>query len=167
MKKILLILMAVFAFGLQNISAQDAPLKIITNHPDFQLKVKRCAASGTNLIIDLIANNLGSNDVPNFEIAPQFIVVYDDEGNIYNNCGAKVANQQRYVKQANAFTDKTPAVKVLPGVPLKISIKVEGVDKAASNIALMEIGVNCKAWDLDFYKEKSRITLRNIPIARD
>ena len=30
MKKILLILMAMFALGLQNVSAQDAPLKIVT-----------------------------------------------------------------------------------------------------------------------------------------
>ena len=37
MKKILLILMAMFAFGIQNVSAQDAPLKIVTNHPDFKL----------------------------------------------------------------------------------------------------------------------------------
>lgn len=41
MKKILLTLMAIFAFGLQNVCAQDAPLKIVTNNPDFTIKVKR------------------------------------------------------------------------------------------------------------------------------
>ena len=30
MKKILLILMTMFAFGVQNVNAQDAPLKIVT-----------------------------------------------------------------------------------------------------------------------------------------
>ena len=29
MKKIIMILMAIFALGLQNVSAQDAPLKIV------------------------------------------------------------------------------------------------------------------------------------------
>ena len=167
MKKILLILMAMFVFGLQNVNAQENALKIVTNHPDFQLKVKRCAVSGTNMIIDLIANNLGSEDIPSFEVVPKYIVVYDDEGNIYDYCGAKVANQQRYVKQWNAFDDKTPAVKIIPGVPLKISVKVEGVDKAASNIALMELGIECKAWDLYAHQEKCRVKLRNIPITRN
>ena len=54
MKKFLFIMMAIFAFGLQNASAQDAPLKIITNHPDFDVKVKRCAASGKSVIIDMV-----------------------------------------------------------------------------------------------------------------
>ena len=49
MKKILLILMAMFAIGLQNVNAQDAPLKIVTNNPDFTIKVKRCAASEKTL----------------------------------------------------------------------------------------------------------------------
>ena len=40
MKKILLFLMVMFAFGIQNVSAQDG-IKIITNHPDFKIKVKR------------------------------------------------------------------------------------------------------------------------------
>ena len=60
MKKILLTLMAIFAFGLQNVSAQDAPLKIVTNHPDFSIKVKRCAASGKTVVLDLILNNEGN-----------------------------------------------------------------------------------------------------------
>ena len=66
MKKILLILVAMFAFGIQNVSAQDAPLKIVTNHPDFNIKVKRCAASGKTLVIDLIATNTGSEDINEF-----------------------------------------------------------------------------------------------------
>ena len=40
MKKILLTLMAVYAFGLQNICAQDAPLKIVTNNPDSLVSTK-------------------------------------------------------------------------------------------------------------------------------
>lgn len=90
MKKILLILMAVFAFGIQNVSAQDAPLKIVTNHPDFKIKVKRCAASGKTVVIDLILSNVGATDVENIEGfggiyygSPRGTEAYDDEGNIY------------------------------------------------------------------------------------
>ncbi len=57
MKKLLLILMAMFAFGIQNVSAQDAPLKIVTNHPDFNIKISRCVANGKTVIIDLLLIN--------------------------------------------------------------------------------------------------------------
>lgn len=91
MKKILLILMAMFAFGWQNVSAQDG-IKIVTNHPDFKVKVVRCAVSGTTAIIDLNFINIGSNDIDE-------LVVYggaakseaiDSDGNIYNENNIKV-----------------------------------------------------------------------------
>ena len=62
MKKVVLFLLSVLTFSLQNISAQDG-IKIVTNHPDLNLKVKRCAASGTTVILDLVLNNVGVNDV--------------------------------------------------------------------------------------------------------
>ena len=81
MKKILLILMAMFAFGLQNVSAQDG-IKIITNHPDFKIKVKRCAASGKTVVIDLILTNEGTNDIEGVYVcggAWDCSEAYDDE----------------------------------------------------------------------------------------
>ena len=87
MKKILLILMAMFAFGLQNVSAQDG-IKIITNHPDFKIKVKRCAASGKTVVIDLILTNEGTNDIEGVYVcggAWDCSEAYDDEGNIYKD----------------------------------------------------------------------------------
>ena len=57
MKKILLILMAMLALGWQNVNAQDAPIKIVTGHPDFKIQIKRCAASGNTVIIDMILSH--------------------------------------------------------------------------------------------------------------
>ena len=92
MKKILLILMAMFAFGIQNVCAQDAPLKIVTNHPDFKIKIKRCAASGKTVVLDLILMNEGVNDVEGVMAFGgqgrwtwSCAEAYDDEGNIYQN----------------------------------------------------------------------------------
>ena len=76
MKKILLTLMAIFAFGLQNVCAQDAPLKIVTNNPDFTIKVKRCAASGKTVVLDLILNNVGTNDVMLMFIVLQVDIIH-------------------------------------------------------------------------------------------
>lgn len=170
MKKNLLILMAMFAFGLQNASAQDAPLKIVTNHPDLAIKVKRCAASGKTLVIDLIASNTGSDDVNEFFIHPAYCVAYDDEGNIYdgNNCaiGAKIANQQQYTYQRNAFADKTIKTKLLPGVPCKISLMLNNFSLEATSIALLQVGIMCRQLNLDGNKEEQRVKLRNIPVSR-
>ena len=92
MKKILLIMMAMFAFGIQNVCAQDA-IKIVTNHPDFKIKVKRCAASGKTVYIDLILNNTGYNDVEGLAAwgsGGNASEAYDDEGNIYRDNSIKV-----------------------------------------------------------------------------
>ena len=62
MKKILLVLTAMFAFGLQNTDAQDAPIKIVTGHPDLKVKVNRCEASGNLVIIDLTFTNIKELD---------------------------------------------------------------------------------------------------------
>lgn len=169
MKKILLILMAMFAFGLQNVKAQDAPLEIVTNHPDFTVKVKRCVASGKTLILDFIAINTGIEDVNKFALAPVLTEVYDDEGNIYRgNIGAKVANQSNYTYQKNAFTDFTMETKLLPNIPVKFSLFIPNFSQEASSIALIEIGVICPKWNylVNFRSYSQRLVIKNIPVMR-
>ena len=161
MKKILLLLMAIFAFGLQNVNAQDAPLKIVTNHPDFQIKVKRCAASGKTVILDLVLNNLGVNDIENVEIfgGGGKSEAYDDEGNIYqgDNITVKVANRPNYNWTTESFNIPT-------GVPMKLSIKIEGVPQSTENIAILKLAVYCEKWGLDRDKP---VRFTNIPITRN
>lgn len=169
MKKILLILMAMFAFGIQNVSAQDAALKIVTNHPDLSFKVKRCAASGKTLVIDLIATNTGSDDINDFCVFPRYCAAYDDEGNVYDGntyIGAKVANQQKYTFQYNAFADRTITTKLLPGIPCKVTIMVKDFSLEATSIGLLQVGVKCPQLNLDGYREEQRVKIRNIPVTR-
>lgn len=171
MKKILLILVAMFAFGIQNVSAQDAPLKIVTNHPDFNIKVKRCAASGKTLVIDLIATNTGSEDINEFCIFPRDCVVYDDEGNVYYGnkdqaIGAKIANQKNYTFQYNLFGDPTMTTKLLSGIPCKVSLMVKDFSIEATSIGLLQVGVKCQQLNLDGWKEEQRVKIRNIPVTR-
>ena len=173
MKKILLFLMAIIAFGLQNLCAQDAPLKIVTNHPDFNVKVKRCAASGKTVIIDLIFTNEGANDVSKVSVnggngrnytqwGPS--EAYDDEGNIYHNISVRVANYQNYTYY------ETPEIKIPVGVPMKCSVKIEGVDAAAQSIARMELFVNCPEWAIGHLGNSETakpVKFSNIPIKRN
>lgn len=158
MKKILLVLMAMFAFGLQNVSAQDA-IKIVTNHPDFKIKVKRCAASGKTVVIDLILTNEGTNDVKvNDVFAGGWSEAYDDEGNIYqNSIHAKIANRERY-------TDSTGSFLIPVGVPMKLSIQINNVSSSAESIARLSLRVDCPTWGLGNNKP---VKISNIPISRD
>lgn len=162
MKKILLIMMAIFAFGIQNVSAQDG-IKIVTNHPDFKVKVKRCVASGKTVIIDLTLNNVGAIDVENLNVwgGDRGTEVYDDEGNIYQGrcIKVKVANKPEYTSGHYEFN--IPA-----GVPIRLSVSIDGVPQAAESIARLKMCLYCKAWSVgcDFDKP---LRISNIPISRE
>ena len=162
MKKILLILMAMFAFGMQNASAQDAPLKIITNHPDFDVKVKRCAASGKSVILDMVFTNKGDKDVIIEVIANYFdglyTEVYDDEGNKYRNgISVKVANGE--------YKGRVTDYRLITGIPVKVSFCINNVSNTAENIAYFEGAIKCKEWGLP---DKDKwLVIRNVPITRD
>lgn len=97
MKKILLMMMAMFiATGIY--AQEEKPIKIITNHPDFKVKVKRCAASNKTVVIDLIFNNVSSSDVKMRAYGGSSSVAYDDEGNMY-----KDGNLQVSIANTNSF----------------------------------------------------------------
>jgi hypothetical protein len=168
MKRILLMMLAMLAFGVHDIQAQDAPLKIVTNHPDFKINVKRCAASGKTVILDLILTNEGANDVDRViafggqpgnsdEISAE---AYDDQGNIYQGycIKVKVANRSEYSMRNTGY------FSILTGVPMRLSVSIEGVPANAESISRLKMGIYCSAWNLN---ESKPILFRNIPISRD
>ena len=155
-------LVALMAFGVQNIHAQDAPLKIVTNHPDFKIKVQRCAASGKTVILDLILTNEGVNDVENVRVHGgfEYAEVYDDQGNIYQGdaIAVKVANRTEF------RLNNTDRFHILTGVPMRLSIRIDGVPASAESIARLKLPVTAEAWNLNWDKP---VIFRNIPISRD
>ena len=166
MKKILLVLMAMFALGFQNVNAQDG-IKIVTNHPDFKIKVKRCAASGKTVIIDFILTNEGANDVENMfgcggggHHGGANSEAYDDEGNIYKggNLQVKVANSDHY----SSYSSGNFNIPV--GVPMKYSVKIDGVPQSAESIARLKMFFFHDGWGLGWDKP---VRISNIPISRN
>lgn len=161
MKKILLIMTAMLALAIQSLQAQ-APLKIVTNHPDFKIKVQRCAASGKTVIIDLILTNEGATDVEdilgrggdwgNSE-------AYDSDGNIYQggNIQVRVANRARYSGDSGRF-------KIPTGVPMRFSVCLENVPLSVESIARLSLVFECQKWGLNKNKP---VKISNIPISRD
>lgn len=160
MKKILLFVVAMFiAVGAQ---AQDEkPMKIITNYPDFKVKVKRCAASDKTVIIDLLFSNVSSSDVEMSVYGGSSSVAYDDEGNMYKDSGleAMVANTGDWSRYNGNGRFTLPA-----DVPVKVSIKLEGVPSSAESIPRLMVTVDCSKWGLDRQKQ---LKITNIPISRD
>lgn len=157
MKKVLLFLMAMFAFGLQNVSAQDG-IKIVTNHPDFNIKVKRCAASGKTVVIDMVFTNNSDNDVDmSIGIGNGWTVIHDDQGNEYKFDGItlKIANKQ----PQGHWVDFT----LIAGVPTNVKWTISNVPISVEHIARMIFMTRCEALSL----RDSQTMIRNIPISRN
>lgn len=159
MKKLLLIMMAMFAFGLQNVSAQN--MKIISGHPDFNIKVKRCAANGKTVVIDMVFTNRSENDVDlEIGVMYEWTKIHDDQGNEYVNgmmdetITLKIGN-----KKPTNYNEK---FTLLSGVPTKAQWVIKGVPESCEEISRMQFNVDSEAWSLH---DKS--TIRNIPIFRD
>ena len=161
MKRILFIMMALFAITFQGLHAQ-APMKIVTNHPDFKINVKRCAASGKTVIIDLILTNEGATDV-------EAIIgygglsgseAYDNDGNIYQGeaIGVRVANRPDYSPYDSRL------FKIPVDVPMKYSICIENVTTSTESIARLSLRFECQRWGLNRDK---MVKISNIPISRD
>ena len=164
MKKVLFLLIALFTFGFQSINAQESATKIVTNHPDFKIKVSRCAASGKTVVIDMILMNEGVNDIENIILwactTAEMIVTYDDQGNIYD-CGSnfvKVANRKEYSNH------DTGAFNIPTGVPMRLSVRIDAVSTSSEKIARLSLPFQCAAWGLNRDKP---VKISNIPISRD
>lgn len=165
MKKILFLLMAMIVFGFQSVNAQDKPIKVITNHPDFDVKVKRCAMNGKSLIIDMVFTNKGDQDVLIDIVAGNWRYwsgLYDDEGNAY-----KGENGGMQVKVANngAYQGDVGNYRLIQGIPVKVSFLVNNFSETAEEVAFFEGAVFCKEWGLP--GQDKWLTIRNIPITRE
>ena len=157
MKKIIMFLMAIFAFGLQKTCAQDG-IKIVTGHPDFKLKVTRCAASGKNVVLDMVVTNLSDNDIERFKVhgSEYATKVYDDQGNIYEeDINVKIANKQ--------YTTDAYEIKLVAGVPTKYSLMIANVSPQAETLVLVEPDIWVPEWKIDL----NTVKIRNVPITRE
>ena len=150
-----------FAFGIQNINAQDAPIKIVTGHPDLKVKVNRCEASGSIVLVDLTFTNLNEKDAQG-ETGPGMYNgagyepwAFDDQGNKFP-IKFRVSNQNDYSVWGT--------VPLLSEVPVKVSLRIEGVPESSEYLARLNLNFECKALGLN---PTNILQIRNIPINRD
>lgn len=160
MKKnlILTLLSILVAFATpQKMIAQN--IKIVTGHPDLKIEVLRCAASGPNVVLDLMVTNTGYEDVKDFKVhgsgyATKF---YDNLGNIYENghsIEVKIANKE--------YTVEYHLIKLVAGLPTRLSYIVHNVSPRATSFALIEPDI----WSPDWSINKETVKIRYVPITR-
>lgn len=160
----ILFLLSIFDFGIPNVYAQDNPMKIVTNHPDFRIKISRCVAIDKSVYIDLLLSNEGNEDIEAIELwacsTMESIATYDNEGNTYGcyTNFVKLANNNNYSDHG------TGPFKLLEGVPTRLSIRIDGVSTSAESIARIDLPFNCPTWGLTSQKP---VKILNIPITRE
>ena len=142
-----------FAFGLQNVNAQDAPIKIVTGNPDLKIQVKRCVANGDQVFIDLTFMD-EADDVEAGILVGGWSEVQDSDGDTYTDILVKIGKGE-YTSYPRGFT-------LLENTPIKVSFKLQKVPVSVEYIARMKIRLDSKKYGAPNY-----VTIKNIPITRD
>lgn len=133
---------------------QGAGFQIVSPHPDLDIQFKRCAASASTVIIDLIMTNYG--DDATFYLGgsggdKNTTLAYDDNGKQYN---------YRYIATSigsGDFDIYSSAALFPTDVPIKVRIKISDVSGSAESFKRIHInmrGIN------------DPIILYNVPITR-
>ena len=136
-------------------------LRIVTGHPDFKIKIKRCEASGSTCIVDMVMMNAGSGDISAYVYGgwnPETTIVYDDEGNSYS--GGKIKVQTG----SAAPSDLGVSVNLPSEVPVKVRLYIEGIVEEAAELSRIDLQVNCTAWNIGLNK---KVKISNVPISRE
>lgn len=140
----------------EELQRREGAFKLVTNHPDFKIKVRRCEASGKTCVIDLIIENVGASDVYiSTGNRTGGLIAYDDEANRYESIKVSVGNNEWiWYKQR----------MLMSCVPMKARIQIEGVAESATMFRRLDWYIDSKIWGLDGNKP---IKFINLPISRE
>lgn len=160
-RRISILIVALFAAI--SSSAQTPGVKIVSVHPDLKIKITKCEATAKTVIIDLVFENVGNNDVklylkPGSGINYTCSTAYDDEGNVHTSENFKVRLGSSTSYGWDAASQTLPA-----GVPIKGRIQIEGVQESATIFKRIDLWMSSDEWG--FRNKVAKIT--NVPISRE
>lgn len=143
-----------------DISASSSPgriagLKIVTNHPDLEIKLKRCQVNGKTCVIDLLMTNYGNDTTATFYTSDGS-KAFDDEGNIYR------IYRMGFGGTISVWDSHT--VNLLCDTPVRCRIEIEGVSSSATLWKRILLIARCGLLGLD---DNKPIMFYNIPITRE
>lgn len=141
-------------------SSRPAPVegtKVVTNHPDLKIKIKRCEVSGKTCVIDLIVTNYGNDTEIRFysKGVSNVTKAFDDEGNQYRIAIGISGYTPDYYSASSVFPTE---------VPLKCRLQIEGIPASATMIKRIYLHLDCEQMSLNGDKP---VLFYNIPISRE
>ncbi|MFR9651527.1 MAG: hypothetical protein SNG35_05840 [Rikenellaceae bacterium] len=114
----------------------SAQVKIESPHPDFDLKITRCAYSSGTVVIDMLVTNFGADDELRLNYGDVF--AFDDEGNSYDGSNMKILCGVPNKALASGWSAQDQ--KIPQDIPLKYRVQLEGISANASKFSLLSIG---------------------------
>ena len=167
LKKLFSLLLIVTLLSSLSVYAQN--VKVVTGHPDFKIKINRCEAAGSTVVIDMVFENVGSRDVaPVFFGGSRHIVAgpnrdtsfaYDDDGNKYTG-----SNDFKFAIGKSDLTGFEIKETLPAEIPIKARIQLDGVPESATMIKRIDFFIDCPSWNLNLNKP---IKITNLPIYRE
>lgn len=140
---------------------QKGGFKIVTNHPDLVIKLRRCKVSGKTCVIDLLVTNVGDKDARvKFYGGAYESFAFDDEGNQYNE-GQFITG----IGNSRFTQYETGDFPLLSNSPVKARIQIEGVAEEATIFTRIQWNALSREFGLEY--SKKCITFYNVPITRD
>lgn len=137
--------------------SEERPMRIITNHPDLKIKIKRCEVSGKTCVIDMEIENVGYEDVIIFTgSGSDYFIGYDDEMTEYTNIKVAISNSN--------WMGWNTKRNLMANLSMKARLQIEGVPAAATMFKRIDWTIYCDAWNLS---DKKKIKFLNIPITRE
>lgn len=133
--------------------------KVVTNHPDLEIKIKRCQVSGNTCVIDFLMTNYG-NDLND-------MIIYGSWGSSNSTAFDDEANEYRFsVQVTNSGLDAYHVynISLLTDVPIKCRIQIEKVASAATVFKRIHLATHAPSLGLN---EKKPIIFYNVPISRE
>lgn len=115
---------------------------------DFNIEITKTWMKDNNLYIDMMLENLGTEDVMiDQSVYMAGMTAYDDQGNQYERrlVGLAIGNNSRMGAGLGAGNSTR---KLLAGVPIKARICINNVSPDATRIARLDWNFECKAWKL-------------------
>lgn len=125
--------------------------QIVSPHPDLDIQVTRCLASGTTVLVDLILTNHTVDTSIDFYSFST--VAFDDLGNQYKNIGVGAGGEGHWNSKMLYPTD----------VPIKGRIKLEAISQDATLFKRINLVGYCSELNMN---EEHPIQIYNLPITR-
>lgn len=125
--------------------------QIVSPHPDLDIQVTRCMASGNTVIIDFILTNHAMDTY--IDLYSYSTKAFDDLGNQYTNIGVGAGGEGNWKSKILYPTD----------VPIKGRMTLEGIRQESTLFKRINIVGYCNALNMD---NSHPIQIYNLPITR-